>query len=74
MIDINVDLLNVYKFFDKKASGSAIKNENISGQQLLEESHKPITRKFHKRKVQSSFIDIIWRADRADMQLISKFN
>ena len=33
MMDINVDLLQasmVYKFFDKKTSGSGIKNENIS--------------------------------------------
>ena len=36
--------------------------------------HKPITRKFNKRKVLSPFIDNIWGADLADMQLISKFN
>ena len=36
--------------------------------------HKPIIRKFNKRKVQSPFIDNIWGADLADMQLISKFN
>ena len=29
---------------------------------------------FNKRKVHSAFIDNIWRADLADMQLISKFN
>ena len=64
----------VYKFFDKKTSGSGIKNENISNNQLAEELHKPIIRKFNKRKVHSAFIDNIWGADLADMQLISKFN
>ena len=33
----------VYKFFDKKTSGSSIKNENMSDQQLAEELLKPIT-------------------------------
>ena len=35
--------------------------------------HKPIIRKFNKRKVQSPFINNIWGADLADIQLISKF-
>ena len=64
----------VYKFFDKKTSGSSIKNENMSDQQLAEELHKPVIRKFKRRKVQSSFIDNIWGTGLADMQLISKFN
>ena len=38
------------------------------------ELHKPIIRKFQKRKVHSSFIDNIWGPDLVDMQLISKFN
>ena len=63
----------VYKFFDKKSQGSGLSNnkENI---QLPIELHKPIIRKFRKRKVYSSFRDNIWGADLADMQLISKFN
>ena len=36
--------------------------------------HKPIIKKFNKRKVQLPFIDNIWGANLADMQLISKFN
>ena len=32
----------VYKFFDKKTSDGAIKNENMSDQQLEEELHKPV--------------------------------
>ena len=71
----------VYKFFDKTSSGTgrplssvsliANNKENI---QLADELHKPITRKFKKRKVYSSFRDNIWGADLADMQLISKSN
>ena len=56
----------VYKFFDKKSKGS--------GSQLANELHKPIIRKFKKRKVYYSFKDNIWGVDLADMQLISKYN
>ena len=63
-----------YKFFDKKTSGSGIKIENISNKELAEELHKPIIAKFNIRKVHSSFIDNIWGAALADMQLIIKFN
>ena len=38
----------VYTFFDKKASGSGIKNENISNKKLSEELYKPIITKFKK--------------------------
>ena len=64
----------VYKFFDNKTSGGAIKNDTISHKELTEEIHKPIIRKFKERKVHSSFSDNIWGADLVDMQLISKFN
>ena len=37
----------------------AIKNEDISKKELAEELHKPIIRKFEKRKVHSLFIDNI---------------
>ena len=41
-------------FFSKKtAPGSGIKNEITSYQKLAEELHKPIIRKFQKRKVLS---------------------
>ena len=50
----------IYKFFDKKTSGSGIKNENISNKELAKELHKPIIREFNKRKVHSRFIDNIW--------------
>ena len=63
----------VYKFFDKKSKkskGSGLKENK----QLANELHKPIIRKFKKRKVYSSFKDNILGVDLADMQLISKYN
>ena len=76
----------VYKFFDKKsalladksAKGSGVielTNKSVSqNHQLAEELHKPIIRKFKKRKIHVVFKDIIWSADLADMQLISRYN
>ena len=70
----------VYKFFDSKVaspdkksigSGAKLTSQN---EQLAEELHKPIIRKFKKRKVYSAFKDNIWGADLADMQLLSKYN
>ena len=46
----------------------------ISNKELAKELHKPIIKKFKKRKKQSLFIGSIWGADVADMQLTSKFN
>ena len=37
----------VYKFFDKKTSGSGIKNENISNKELAGELHKPVIEFFY---------------------------
>ena len=52
MIDINVDLLQwSIIFFDEKTSGSGVKKEKGSKKELAEELHKPIIRKFKKRKV-----------------------
>ena len=64
----------VYNFFNKKAFGDAVKSKIMSNKELAEELHKPIIRKFEKRKIYSSFIDNIWGADLNDMQLLSKFN
>ena len=47
------------KFSIKKTSGSAIKSENISDQQLAEELSKPIIRRLNKRQVHLPFIDNI---------------
>ena len=75
----------VYKFFDSKVAspdkntvGSGGKHVNTKitpqNEQLADELHKPIIRKFKKRKVYSAFKDNIWGADLADMQLLSKYN
>ena len=68
----------VYKFFDKKSNGSGLKHVNTKltpqNQQLAEELHKPIIKKFEKRKVHAAFKDNIWGADLADMQLLSRYN
>ena len=68
----------VYKFFDSKVapldkktmSGKGIKNNKI----LAEELHKPVIKKFNKRKVYSLFRVNIWGVDLADMQSLSKKN
>ena len=62
----------VYKFFDKKSSGSGVDAE--PNYQLANELHRQIIRKFKKRKVYSSFRDNIWGVDLADMQSLSKYN
>ena len=62
----------VYKFFDKKSKGSGIINE--PNYQLANELHKPIIRKFKKRKVYLSFRNNIWGVDLANMQSLSKYN
>ena len=61
----------VYKFFDKKSNGSGVNEPNY---QLADELHKPIIKKFKKRKVYSSFRDNIWGVDLPDMQSLSKYN
>ena len=71
----------LYKFFDKNTKGSGFTLANKcaiksvpQNEQLAEELHKPIIKKFKKRKVYSAFKDNIWAPDLADMQLVSKFN
>ena len=64
--------LVVYMFFDKRSKGSGITYE--SNYQLANELHKPIIKKFKKRKVYSSFRDNIWGVDLADMQSLTKYN
>ena len=47
---------------------------NQSNYQLADELHKPIIKKFKKRKLYSSFRDNIWGVYLADMQSLSKYN
>ena len=60
----------VYKFFDKKSMGSGIVKD--SSLKLADELHKPVIKKFNKRKVYLQFKDNIWGVDLADMQSLSK--
>ena len=60
----------VYKFFDKKSMESGIASSSI----LADELHKPVIKKFNKRKVYSQFRDNIWGVDLADTQSLSKKN
>ena len=73
----------VYKFFDKKSTGSGFKKLKNTAETsalarssliLADERHKPIIRKFNKRKVYSQFKDNIWGIDLADMQSLSRKN
>ena len=83
MININIDLLQwSINLLIKRVLldplrlqiNLQLKHENISNKELAEELHMPIIRKFKRREVQSTFIDNIWGADPADMQLRCKFN
>ena len=68
----------IYRFIDKKysvakTSGGAIESRIMLKQQLAEQLHKPVIRKFEQRKVYSYFKNNLLGADLADIQLISKF-
>ena len=62
IIDIKEVLLQWFIDFLKKRQlkGRTVENENISNKKLAEQLHKPLFKKFKKRKVNSSFIDNIW--------------
>ena len=66
----------VYKFFDKKSIGSGIEQDmtKSSSSILANELHKPIIKKFDKRKVYSQFKNNIWGVDLTDMQSLSRKN
>ena len=67
----------VYEFFDKKSVGSGMAGPNVLARNssiLVDERHKPIIRKFNKRKVYLQFKDNIWGVYLADMQSLSRKN
>ena len=77
----------VYKFFDSKVAPLDKKTMSGKGNEkhsslerpennkiLADELHKPVIKKFNKRKVYSQFRDNIWGVDLADMQSLSKKN
>ena len=59
----------VYKFFDKK-TGSAV---NVN-EELVEELHKLVIKKFKRRRVYARFKDNICAADLTDMGSLSSKN
>ena len=62
----------VYKFFDKKSMGKGfVKDSSLI---FADELHKPVIKKFNKRKVYSQFKDNIWGVDLAYIQSLSKKN
>ena len=73
----------VYKFFDKKSTaepsslgriGSGINTTKPSSSILADELHKPVIKKFNKRKVYSQFKDNVWGVDLADIKSLSTKN
>ena len=59
----------VYKVFEKKTGSGASLN-----QQLAEELHKPVTKKFKRRKVYARFRTNIWAANLVKMESLSSKN
>ena len=64
----------VYKFFDKKSTGSGINKIKSSSSILADELHKPVIKKFKKIKVYSQFKHNIWGVDLADMPSLNRKN
>ena len=67
----------VYKFFVKMSMGSGMEKPSSlerSSSILADELHKPVIKKFNKRKVHSQFKGNIWGVDLADMQSLTKKN
>ena len=69
----------VYKFFDKISMGSGIKKDMTkstarSSLILADELHKPVIKKFSKRKVYLQVKDNTWGVDLADIQSLSRKN
>ena len=59
-----------YKLFDKKTGSRAIATSKVGvsvNEQLAEELHKPVTKKFKRRNVDARFKENICAADFAEM-------
>ena len=59
----------VYKFFDEKTGSGASAYEK-----LAQGLHKPLIKKFKRRKVYARFKDNIWVSDLAEMGSLSSKN
>ena len=66
-----------HKFFDKKTKSGVIgksKAEISVNEQLFDELHKPVIKKFKRQKVYSRFKGNIWAADLAETKSLSSKN
>ena len=72
MMDMNTDLLQwfISLLIKRLLNRNKGTENNSKNKEFAEELRKPIIRKFEKEKVHSSFIDNIWGATLADMQLL----
>ena len=61
----------VFTFFDKKIGSGT--NPNVKDV-LAQELHKPVIKKFKRRKVYARFNDNIWAADLPEVRSLSSFN
>ena len=59
---------------ERMGSGFVKDTTKSSYSMLADELHKPVIKKFNKRKVYSQFKDNIWGVDLADMQSLSRKN
>ena len=73
MMDTKEFLLQQLTICLKNGTGTH-SNSGSEKQQLAEELHKTIIRKFRKREEYSSFKDNIGSTDLTDMQLIKKYD
>ena len=67
----------VYKFFDKKTRLEAIATSKTgvsANEQIAEELHKPVSKKFKRRKIYTRFKDNIWAIDLDEMESLSSKN
>ena len=67
----------VYKVFNKKTGLGARATSKVGisvNEQLAEELHKPVTKKFKRRNVYARFKDNILLADLAEMESLSSKN
>ena len=66
-----------HKFFDKKIKSGAIGTSKAGisvNEELSDELHKPVIKKFKRQKVYSRFIGNIWPVDLAETKSLSSKN
>ena len=69
-------VLMAYKLFDEKVwdtSTDTGREKSDENKKLFNELHRPITRKFQRRKVYSSYHDNIWGTDIANVQPLNNW-